>query len=144
MDEWVKLALEIGTPIIAAIIGYIVLLERLRDRQREQEKALHSLKAELEKSIDKIEERIDNLPNGFKLEIGTHRDDLDGSIRELKSDIEKVRDKVERIRDSSSDFAKEAELAKFVFEVNDRFEKIVRAIGNLEGTLYNERGRRDR
>jgi uncharacterized membrane protein YgaE (UPF0421/DUF939 family) len=124
--------------------GWLLAQERFKERTRQLRTEVDALSKELSHSVAKIEQRLDSLPQGFKLEIGTHRGDIDDSIEELKEKLEKLTDKIDRTRDSSSDFAKEAELAKLVFEVNARFETIMRAIGTLEGSIFNERGRRDR
>lgn len=144
MDIWLRVLLEVGVPLFLAGGGWLLAQERFKERSRLQALEVAELRKELYGRVEKIELKIENLPSGFKLEISGHRDDLEDQIEEVKHELEKLTDKLERTRDSSSDFAKEAELAKLVFEVNSRFETIVRAIGKLEGTIYNERGRHDR
>lgn len=150
MEDWIRTILEVGVPIVAAVIGFIVAQDRLKERQRELAATITTLRQELFERCKKIEDRLDDLPVGFKLEINTHKDDIeekvdenkkdvDRRMRELRNDLKELREKIDRTRESSSDFAKEAELAKVVMEMNGRFETIIRAIGKLEGTMYNER-----
>lgn len=160
MEEWLKLALEISVPVIAGIVSFIVGAALLKERHARLEKDFLDAKKELIARCDRIDSKLESMPTGFRLEIGTHKDDLndlehrvdsleqskdatgDGvrmTVRGLKSEVKELREMLDRVRDSSTDFAKEAELAKVMMEMNDRFQKIQNAIGQLQGMIYNRR-----
>lgn len=76
----------------------------------------------------KIGAQIDDLKRAMKLEIDSHRDDLETMIREVRANIRTV-------EDSSHDFAKEAALAQFMSQQAQRWEQIQRTLGRIEGFL---------
>jgi len=80
------------------------------DARRKATEDDESTKAHLLAEIAKLRKEID--------------DDLDELVKAQKS-----------MRDSSNDFAKDAELAKFIENVNERWFRMERTIGKIEGIV---------
>jgi valyl-tRNA synthetase len=64
------------------------------------------------------------------------REEIERAIKELRQEIRRVE---ARLRNSTSEFAKDAELSKFMSEESDRWHKIERTLGQIEGTLKSMR-----
>lgn len=88
--------------------------------------------------IERVEvaKSIETLRSGMRLEINSHRGELEEMLQDIRSTIRSV-------EDSSHDFAKEAALAQFMSQQQERWEKVQRTLGQIEGFLRRE-GRRGR
>lgn len=87
---------------------------------------------ELAQALKDHEDALSSLSAGMRLEIQSHRHDLEELIAEVRSSIRSV-------EDSSHDFAKEAALAQFMSQQATRWEQIQRTLGRIEGLM--ERGK---
>lgn len=116
MDGW-DIVRFIGLPVLGLVGGWIGAAARIAHKVRELEAALPILKS------------------GLKLEVDGHKDSMGLLVADLRRDLEKLERDIDRFRDSSSDYAKDAELAKFMMEVNDRWQQMQRTLGEIIGEM---------
>lgn len=121
-------ALSMMGSAAAAFVGYRHRVDGIEKKQLLHEEEVHKREDRYTKDALK---REDDLKRGFQLEIVTLKDALarlEAAIHELKQDTG-------RLRDSSADFAKDAELSRYITEENRKWNEIQRLLGQIEGRL---------
>lgn len=61
--------------------------------------------------------------------------ELASTCREIQDEVGTLRDEINHVRHSATDYAKDAELARFMMEQHERWEQINRSLGIIEGSL---------
>lgn len=122
--EWTHLAKDIVIPIGSAAVAVLVTVFRLASRFTTLESGYAGLKKQFE-----------DTQKAWKLDLETFEGEIEEQIKELKRELEQTEDRLARFRDSSTDFAKEAELAKFIEEQQRSWKEIQRTLGQIEGAL---------
>lgn len=110
MSENLDLLQRVGIPVLSLVAGWLGAAYRIHNQ--------------IEKRIATTERELVSLKAGC-------REELD----ELASRLSSMDHSVGRLNDSSHDFAKDAELAQFVMEQNDRWQRIQRTLGRIEGLM---------
>lgn len=94
---------------------------------------------ELEKKVEAKEKEAEKFREETGKLIAQHREELEEIIErlfeQLKDEIAILKEKLERLRDSSTDYAKDAEVAIFISETQTQWQKINRTLGQIEGML---------
>jgi hypothetical protein len=91
--------------------------------------------AKLYYSLQTLTDKVASIEKGRKELRDELRDDIDRKVRELESKLEDYESRFDDIRQSATDFAKDAELADFIVESARKWEEIQRVLGQLEGLL---------
>lgn len=85
--------------------------------------------------VTAVEQGITTAANAWAQALVAHKADIARDLQSIKDDVLEMKDAIEEFRKSSTDFAKDAELAKFIMEQGARWERIQHAIGRIEGWL---------
>lgn len=122
--EWTHVAKDIVIPIGSATVAVLVTAFRLASRFTTLESGFAGLKKTFE-----------DTQKAWKLDLDTFEGEVEEKIKELRRELEQTEDRLARFRDSSTDFAKEAELARFIEEQQRSWKEIQRTLGQIEGAL---------
>ena len=125
--ELVDLLKFVAPPIVAVVGGWLGSAWRMGSRVRKVEGKTKLLDA-----------KIEALKAGFRLEIDTLKND---DIEELDQDLKKLTEALGRIRASQSDYTKEAAFAQFMIQEHERWERVQRTLGRMEGVMETWRSR---
>lgn len=142
---------KFGIPAASAISGWVGRAVTIAKKIETIEKAISDINTrivsditavnkrieETEKHIAALEERTDeqdkyisSLEN--RAETYASRKELERAIREIRQQVQRIES---RFQDISQSFAKDSELTKFIQEEGDRWQRFVRTLGQIEGTL---------
>lgn len=116
MDLW-KLAEEIGVPAVATLSTWMAQLRRVRAR------------------LEMMERELKALRKGWRLEIDARNEEVAKRLDEAETLAKTALDEIRRFRDSSNDFAKDAELSQYMADQQERWEHVHRSLGQIEGML---------
>jgi hypothetical protein len=125
-----KLAIG-GISGIVAFLGaglrFYLRIQKLETEIKEYKKAEVVKRLELLERLE-LTKWLENTKAALQLEVQSHKHDLEDMIREIRQSIRSV-------EDSSHDYAKEAALAQFMQQQQDRWEKVQRTLGQIEGLM---------
>jgi hypothetical protein len=126
--DLVSIAEKLGVPAltlaggwVSAVLGFSARLKAAEAKIKEidEERAHRGRDAEEERA--RLRKEVADLLAAFKVEIKQQIDELDHGYDELRT--------------SAHDYAKDAELARFVVEVREQWGRMERAVGRIEGAL---------
>ena len=111
----------IGGPVVGGLVAWFV----------GKASAAKEFQAEVEKLIAKFEV----LKKGLELHTQTHQNTVEEKIDTFAEELDTLKELVDRMRDSSHDMAKHAELANFMSEVNKKWQEMSGLMGEIRGEL---------
>lgn len=126
--EWAAILKDVVLPVGAAIASVFVAALRFASRLTKIETDFAALKVHFE-----------NTQKSWKLDLESFESDYEARMKDLKQETKETDGRLSRFRESSTDFAKEAELAKFIEEQQRQWQAIQRTLGQIEGSLKDRR-----
>jgi hypothetical protein len=111
------IALKVAVPVLGLVGGWVGAAVRIRTR------------------LKGLEQKYSALRKGFMLEFDTHRDGIQDDLDRLSNELRAISDHLDKFRDSQVDFAREAALAQFIMQQQERWEAVQRTLGRIEGVL---------
>lgn len=126
-DSW-DLVEKIGLPVAGLIGGWIGAALRIETRVRTLIESVKQLKEDEKKNREETKQ-------GLRLELVHFHDQMEEKISNIRREISGHKSELDRMRDTSHDYAKDATLANFMSENNERWERTERSLGTLEGML---------
>lgn len=92
---------------------------------------MDALEKEQARHIQDTGKLLESLKSGFRLEM----ENLKAEITRVERDLSELRRSTENFKDSSADFAKDAELSRYIVEENRKWNEMQRLLGQIEGQL---------
>jgi septal ring factor EnvC (AmiA/AmiB activator) len=126
MIDLLGLLEKFGEPAAGALAGWLGKSITLSKRVESIEKKVEDELSDVQTRVEALEKRIN---------ASVARDELERNLRSLRSEVKAVE---RRLRESESLFAKDSEFTKFVTEENERWQRMERALGKIEGLLERE------
>ncbi len=87
------------------------------------------------KRITDVETKFESAQKSWREEMDGHQDEVFAKIKVLEAQLKEYENSFDTFRDSSHDFAKDSELARFIMEQHEQWQTIQRTLGYIEGLL---------
>lgn len=127
--DLLSVAKDFGLPALGAVAGWVTTSYLVRGR------------------VKRLEQSVTALKKGWRIELDTHKEKTDESTEKLKTELsriykelkEQLKEIEDRIQDwqreSSTSFARDDELTRFIEEQQRQWQAIQRTLGQIEGML---------
>lgn len=126
--DWGALIDKGAAPTLAAVGGWVGAALRLRERMGTVEKDFDALRLAVGKQISEFKDEQ-------KKHLEKVESQFEKKLEELREEFEEYERSLGQFRASSTDFAKDAELAHFIEEQQRQWQTIQRTLGQIEGML---------
>lgn len=125
---------KFGIPAASSIGGWLGRAMTLAKKLETLEKSTEAMNKQVMEDMAECNRRCEELEKRFATSLATimSRTEIERGIRELRQELRKMES---RFRTTTGEFAKDAELSRFMTEEGDRWQKIERTMGQIEGTL---------
>lgn len=122
--DWLVLAEKVAVPATTAVGAFVGAALRFKARIDK-----------LEKDFGVLVSLFEDTKKGWKFELTDFKEEMYEELGKLRNQLDKYESELDRFRDSSVDFAKDAELATFVTEQQKQWQAIQRTLGKIEGMI---------
>ena len=127
--DWWALAKDLGIPAVGGLVGYLSSAKLAAHRLKTVEDDLKEYR-----TLQKVE--LESIKKALKFDLEAHKGEVQDKLKELKNQIDELEDVVESFqRASNHEFAKDAELNKFIEEQQRLWQSIQRTLGQIEGMM---------
>ena len=121
---------KFGLPAASAISAWVGRAMTLAKKIETMEKATETMNKQLLADLAECNERCEELERRVALTMT--RVEIEKSIRDLRQEVRRMES---RFRTTTGEFAKDAELSRFITEESERWQKMAAMVGKIEGIL---------
>jgi uncharacterized protein YPO0396 len=128
--DWGSVVVEkVAAPALTAVGGFVGAALRFQRR-------LKTIEDDFEAFRTKVVGDLESARTSWRGDLADHKAELEEKICELRQKLERIEDGLHKFqKESTFDFAKDAELVKFIEEQHREWKQMQRTLGQIEGML---------
>lgn len=127
--DWGQVAEKAIAPVVTGVGGFIGAALNFKRR-------LEDIEKDFTKYKDAVKEEFENLKKAWRLEMDSLKEELQGKLKELDTELKELDDSFTRFqRASNADFADAEEMRHFIEGQQRQWQQIQRTLGQIEGLM---------